>query len=85
MFADFRLADPEHIDFEPKTVQEPSSSLDGLRKRDPAWMYPEALIKCGGSLPEEEMSKFEQWMINPTASPTTMPWTCATFSQSLGH
>lgn len=70
MFADFRLADPEYIDFEPKTVQEAILKFRRLEKKGiQAWMYPEALIKCGGSLPEEEMCKFEQWMINPTGEP----------------
>ena len=70
MFADFRLADPEYIDFEPKTVQEAILKFRRLEKKGiQAWMYPEALIKCGGSLPEEEMAKFEQWMINPTGEP----------------
>ena len=70
MFADFRLADPEYIDFEPKTVQEAILKFRRLEQKGiQAWMYPEALIKCGGSLPEEEMAKFEQWMINPTGEP----------------
>ena len=70
MFADFRLADPEYIDFEPKTVEEAILKFRRLEKKGiQAWMYPEALIKCGGSLPEEEMCKFEQWMINPTGEP----------------
>ena len=70
MFADFRLADPEYIDFEPKTVQEAILKFRRLEKKGiQAWMYPEALIKCGGSLPEEEMAKFEQWMINPSGEP----------------
>ena len=70
MFADFRFADPEYIDFEPKTVQEAILKFRRLEQKGiQAWMYPEALIKCGGSLPEEEMAKFEQWMINPTGEP----------------
>ena len=70
MFADFRFADPEYIDFEPKTVQEAILKFRRLEQKGiQAWMYPEALIKCGGSLPEEEMVKFEQWMINPTGEP----------------
>jgi len=71
MFAqNFRLADPEYIDFEPKTVEEAILKFRRLQSKGiEAWMFPEALIECGGKLPEAEMSKFESWMINPSGEP----------------
>ena len=71
MFAqDFRLADPEYIDFEPKTVEEAILKFRRLHNKGiEAWMFPEALIECGGKLPDEEMAKFESWMINPAGEP----------------
>ena len=71
MFANnFRLADPEYIDFEPKTAEEAILKFRRLQSKGiEAWMFPEALIKCGGHLPDEEMAKFEEWMINPTGEP----------------
>ncbi len=71
MFAqNFRLADPEYIDFEPKTVEEAILKFRRLQNKGiEAWMFPEALIKCGGHLPDEEMAKFESWMINPAGEP----------------
>ena len=71
MFAqNFRLADPEYIDFEPKTVEEAILKFRRLQNKGiEAWMFPEALIECGGKLPEAEMIKFESWMINPSGEP----------------
>ena len=66
----FRLADPEYIDFEPKTVEEAILKFRRLQSKGiEAWMFPETLIKCGGKLPDEEMAKFEDWMINPAGEP----------------
>ena len=71
MFAqNFRLADPEYIDFVPKTVEEAILKFRRLQNKGiEAWMFPEALIECGGKLPEAEMIKFESWMINPAGEP----------------
>ena len=71
MFAqNFRLADPEYIDFVPKTVEEAILKFRRLQTKGiEAWMFPEALIECGGKLPEAEMIKFESWMINPAGEP----------------
>ena len=71
MFAqNFRLADPEYIDFVPKTVEEAILKFRRLQTKGiEAWMFPEALIECGGKLPEAEMEKFESWMINPSGEP----------------
>ena len=70
MFANFRLADPEYIDFEPKTVEEAILKFRRLQKKGiEAWMFPETLIRCGASLTDDEMAKFESWMINPAGEP----------------
>ena len=66
----FRFADPEYIDFEPKTAEEAILNFRRLQvKGIEAWMFPEALIQCGSKLPDEEMGKFESWMINPCGEP----------------
>jgi hypothetical protein len=70
MFSNFRLADPEYIDFEPKTVEEAILKFRRLQKKGiEAWMFPETLIRCGAGLTDDEMAKFESWMINPTGEP----------------
>ena len=71
MFSDnFRLADPEYLDFVPRTVQEAILKFRRLQAKGlEAWMFPEALIKCGSQLPDEEAAKFEEWMINPAGEP----------------
>jgi hypothetical protein len=66
----FRLSDPEYIDFVPKTVEEAILKFRRLQTKGiEAWMFPEALIECGGHLPDAEMAKFESWMINPSGEP----------------
>ena len=66
----FRFADPEYIDFEPKTAEEAILKFRRLQSKGiEAWMFPETLIKCGGKLPDAEMAKFESWMINPCGEP----------------
>ena len=68
--SNFRLADPEYIDFEPKTVEEAILKFRRLQNKGiEGWMFPEALIGCGSSLTEDEMTKFESWMINPAGEP----------------
>ena len=70
----WRLADPEYTDFEPKTVGEAIMRFRRLQKRGlTPWMYPECFIKCAAKLPPAELDKFESWIINPTGEPPSSP------------
>ena len=67
---DWRLADPHYVDFEPSTVQE--AIVKFRRMQDMGlkpWMYPEAMIACASKLKEEDMGKFESWLICPSGEP----------------
>ena len=67
---DFRLADPEYVDFKPKTVGHAILRFRRLQARGlKQWKYPEAMIECAASLPEPELGKFQDWCINPSGEP----------------
>ena len=33
------------------------------------WKYPEAMVECCKKLPDDEVDKFEQWIVNPAGEP----------------
>ncbi len=64
---DFRMADPEFINFEPRSAAHAIVRFRRMQRLglDP-WRYPEAFIECCKLLPPREVDKFESWMVNPT-------------------
>jgi hypothetical protein len=63
---DFRLADPDYIDFKPKTAGHAILRFRRLQAKGlQPWKYPEAMIECAKNLPAAEMDKFESWIICP--------------------
>ena len=66
----WRLADPEYVEFDPKTVQEAIVKFRRLQNQGlPPWMYPEAMIKCCAKLADAEIGKFEEWLVCPQGEP----------------
>ena len=67
----WRLADPEYTNFEPKTVSEAILRFRRLQKQGlSAWMYPECFIQCAAKLPPAELDKFEAWLVSPSGEPS---------------
>jgi len=66
----FRLADPEFVNFVPATATEAVLKFRRLEKQGlhPA-KYPEALIECAQALSAEEQGKFEDWIVCPQGAP----------------
>jgi hypothetical protein len=64
---DFRMADPEFVNFEPRSASQAIIRFRRLQRLglDP-WRYPEAFIECCKLLPPKEVDKFEAWMVNPS-------------------
>lgn len=62
----YRRADPSFTNWVPKTAYEAVDRFtrcqsNGLK----ALMFPECLIECSKGLPDAELDKFEDWIINP--------------------
>ena len=67
----WRLADPEYTDFEPKTVQEAILKFRRMQTQGlPPWKYPEAMIACCKKMPDAEVGKFEEWLVCPQGEPS---------------
>lgn len=78
---ELRLADPEFTDFQPKTAAHAVMRFRRLQKKGLIpWRYPECFIDCAASLPEEELSKFESWIVNPTGEPGKNSFTVKEFA-----
>ena len=62
----YRRADPTFTNWEPKTAYEAVDRFTRCQRNGlKAVMIPECLIKCSRRLPEPELDKFEEWIINP--------------------
>lgn len=62
----YRRANPSFTNWVPKTAYEAVDRFtrcqsNGLK----ALMFPECLIECSKGLPDAELDKFEDWIINP--------------------
>ena len=70
MVESWRLADPEYVDFNPETVQQAILKFRRLQGMGLSpWKYPEAMVECCKKLPNNEVDKFEQWIVNPAGEP----------------
>ena len=62
----YRRADPTFTNWKPKTAFEAVDRFTRCRQNGlKAIMVPECLIECSRDLPEPELDKFEDWIINP--------------------
>ena len=67
---DYRLADPEYVDFKPVTAGHAILRFRRLQKKGlKPWKYPEAMVECAASLSPDELAKFEDWIICPSGEP----------------
>ena len=63
---DVRRADPKFTGFVPRTAADAVDRYVRCRKNGlKPMLVPECLIACAQGLPEKELSKFEQWIVNP--------------------
>ena len=62
----YRRADPSFTNWKPKTAYEAVDRFTRCQRNGlKAIMIPECLIECCRDLPEPELDKFEEWIINP--------------------
>jgi hypothetical protein len=62
----YRRADPTFTNWKPTTAFEAVDRFTRCRQNGlKAIMIPECLIECSRDLPEPELDKFEEWIINP--------------------
>ena len=61
-----RKTDPRFVNFQPRTAEEAVDRYIRCRRNGlKAYLVPECLIDCARELEPEEMSKFENWIVNP--------------------
>ena len=68
---DFRKADPTYVNFKPMTAEDAINKF--YRHKDlgvPPHLWPEVFVNCAATLPDEELKKFESWLVNPQGEPT---------------
>ena len=64
---DFRRADPNFVNFVPRTCFDAVDLFNRHRKLGlTADLYPECFVHCAKRLPDEELDKFHRFIINPT-------------------
>ena len=62
----YRRADPSFTNWKPTTAFEAVDRFTRCQRNGlKAIMIPECLIECSATLPEAELDKFEEWIINP--------------------
>lgn len=67
----FRKADPEYVNYEPRTAEDAIEKFYRHKNLGvPPRMWPEVFVQCAAALPPEEVSKFESWLVNPQGEPT---------------
>ena len=70
LLQDYRLADPKYTAFIPKNAGHAILKFRRLQEKGLApWKYPETMIDLCKELPDDEIRKFESWMICPEGDP----------------
>ena len=68
---DFRKADPTYVNFKPNTA---GSAIDKFYRHKnlgvPPHLWPEVFVNCAANLPDAELQKFQDWLVNPQGKPT---------------
>ena len=63
---DFRRADPNFVNFVPRTCFDAVDLFNRHRKLGlTADLYPECFVHCAKSLPNDELDKFHRFIVNP--------------------
>ena len=66
---DVRKADPKFTGFVPRTAADAVDRYVRCRKNGlKPMLVPECLIECARGLNEEQLTMFEQWIVNPNSS-----------------
>jgi len=61
-----RKTDPRFVNFTPSTAEEAVDRYVRCRRNGlKAYLVPECLIECAKGLSPQEMTKFEDWIVNP--------------------
>ena len=67
---DYRLADPRYVGFVPKTASEAIVKFRRLQDTGISpFQYPETFCDCAKALNNEELCKFEEWLVCPQGEP----------------
>ena len=68
---DFRRADPRYTNFTPKTCMDAIDLFNRHRNLGLSTdLYPECFVHCARELPDEELGKFERFIVNPNGDVT---------------
>ena len=68
---DFRKADPEYTKFKPATAEDAINLFHRHKNLGmPPHLWPEVFVKCAADLPNAELQKFQDWLVNPQGEPT---------------
>ena len=68
---DFRRADPQYVNFVPKTVEDAIDLFNRHRNLGlTADLYPECFVHCARALPDAELDKFHRFIVQPTGDLT---------------
>ena len=68
---DFRKADPTYVNFKPATAEEAINKFYRHKNLGvPPHLWPEVFVECAATLPDDELHKFQDWLVNPQGEPT---------------
>jgi len=68
---DFRKADPTYTKFKPATAEDAINKFYRHKNLGvPPHLWPEVFVNCAATLPDEELHKFQDWLVNPQGEPT---------------
>jgi len=68
---DFRKADPTYTNFKPTSAEDAINLFHRHKSLGvPPHLWPEVFVTCAASLPDEELHKFQDWLVNPQGEPT---------------
>ena len=68
---DFRRADPQYVNFVPKSVEDAIDLFNRHRNLGlTADLYPECFVHCARALPPKELDKFHRFIVNPSGDIT---------------
>ena len=71
MTTDYRKADPTYVNFRPTTAEDAINKFYRHKNLGvPPHLWPEVFVDCAANLPDEELQKFQDWLVNPGGDPT---------------
>ena len=68
---DYRKADPTYVNFVPTTAEDAINKFYRHKNLGvPPHLWPEVFVDCAANLPDAELQKFQDWLVNPGGDPT---------------